>query len=514
MAAPPMHDLLIIGAGSSGSAIAARASENPNLSILLIEAGPDYGDITTTPQDIINSHNNSYTAHDWGFNYNPTQYRTSPFPRGKVTGGSSSVNTTIALRGVPEDYDEWADLGNDAWSWNEVLPTFNRLERDLDYGEKAYHGDAGPVSIRRYPHAELLPAHQAFLASAGQLGYDDCPDANDPTGSGAGPQPMNKLGQLRISSALAYLAPARLRPNLTIRAETHVRRLLIKNRACIGIEVENSAGQTEQLFARTVVLSAGAIMSPAILMRSGLGPAAQLSQLGIPVVEDIPAVGQNLSDHPALSVVANVKAGVNINHDDPIIQTILRYTCAGSNKRNDLQIEQLSFAGRRQDPPRFAIAGVVEYQYGRGEIRLASADPMINPIINNRFCEDSRDASRLVTCLQDILRFTQSGPLSDMIDSVVFPDPARGFDTASLDTLVRKFSASGYHPSGTVKMGPKEDPGAVVDQFGCCHTIDNLVVADASIMPFVPRANTNLTCIMIGEKIGEWLRQSPARYGL
>ncbi len=139
---------------------------------------------------------------------------------------------------------------------------------------------------------------------------------------------------------------------------------------------------------------------------------------------------------------------------------------------------------------------------------------MINPIINNRFCEDSRDASRLVTCLQDILRFTQSGPLSDMIDSVVFPDPARGFDAASLDTLVRKFSASGYHPSGTVKMGPKEDPGAVVDQFGCCHTIDNLVVADASIMPFVPRANTNLTCIMIGEKIGDWLRQSPARYGL
>jgi len=510
----PMYDILIIGAGSSGSAIAARASENPNLNILLVEAGPDYSDISSTPRDIINSHNNSYSAHDWGLKYNPTASRTSPFPRGRVTGGSSSVNTTIALRGIPEDYDEWADLGNSEWTWNKVLPAFNRLERDLDYGDAAYHGDAGPISIRRYPHDELLPQHQAFLATAQQLGYNDCPDANDPDGSGAGPQPMNKIGRLRVSSALTYLAPARLRPNLTIRAKTHVRRLLIKNKTCVGVEVENAAGETEKLFAKTIVLSAGAIMSPAILMRSGLGSSAQLNQLGIPVIANIPAIGQNLSDHPALSIVTNVKPGIRIDHDDPIIQTILRYTCAGSNKRNDLQIEQLSFAGGRQDPPRFAIAGVVEYQYGRGEVRLASADPQVHPIIDNHFCEDSRDADRLVTCLQDILRFTKTGPLADMIEAVVFPDPARGSDAEGLNTLVRKFSASGYHPCGTVKMGPKADPGAIVDQFGRCHSIDNLVVADASIMPFVPRANTNLTCIMIGEKIGEWLRISPARYGI
>lgn len=509
-----MHDLLIIGAGSSGAAIAARASENPNLNILLLEAGPDYVDISQTPRDITNSHNNSYTAHDWGLSYKPTRHRSSPFPRGRVTGGSSSVNTCIALRGLPEDYDEWSDLGNNEWAWDKVLPAFKRLERDLDFGHQAYHGDAGPVSIRRYPHEEQLPQHQAFLAAAAQAGYATCADANDPYGHGAGPQPMNKLGSLRISCALAYLAPARLRPNLTIQANTHVRRLLIKNRRCIGVEVSNAAGDMEQWLAKTVILSAGAIMSPAILLRSGIGPAAQLNALGIAVVEDTPAVGQNLSDHPALSVVANVKDGAIINHDDPIIQTILRYTCAGSDKRNDLQIEQLSFVGGRKDPARFGIAGVVEYQYGRGEVRLASADPHALPIIENRFCEDDRDASRLVTCLQDILRLTKTGALADMIDSVVFPDPVRGHDSTSLDALVRKFSASGYHPCGTVKMGPRTDSGAVVDQYGCCHNIDNLVVADAAIMPFVPRANTNLTCIMIGERVGEWLRNNPAQYGV
>jgi len=155
-----MHDIIIIGAGSAGSAIASRASEDPNRTVLLIEAGPDYPDIATTPYDLVNSHNNSYVDHDWKLDYAPTQGRSTPFPRGRVTGGSSAVNTSIALRGVPEDYDEWATLGNDEWSWKKVLPAFNRLERDLDYGDDPFHGDAGPISIRRYPHEEQLPQHQ------------------------------------------------------------------------------------------------------------------------------------------------------------------------------------------------------------------------------------------------------------------------------------------------------------------------------------------------------------------
>jgi len=215
-----------------------------------------------------------------------------------------------------------------------------------------------------------------------------------------------------------------------------------------------------------------------------------------------------------LSVVCLVKPGALIDHEQPLMQTILRYTAEGSGKRNDLQIEQLSFVGRKDGPPLFSIAAVLEYQYGRGELRLSSADPHDAPIIDNRFCEDDRDTSRLVGCFKDAVAFTRTKPLADMIEQVTFPDPARPLDDDGIASLCRKLAGSGYHPSGTVKMGAANDPLAVVDQYGCCRAMDGLVVADASIMPGVPRANTNLTCIMIGEKVGEWLRTQPGRYGL
>jgi choline dehydrogenase len=507
-------DIIVVGAGSAGCAIAARASEDPHRQVLLLEAGPDYTDINTTPWDLTNGHNNSYTDHDWGFRYQPTRGNEVFFPRGRVVGGSSAVNTTIALRSMPEDHQEWADAGNSEWSWDKVLPAFRRLERDLDFPDAPYHGDAGPISIRRYRPDELLPQHQAFLAAASDLGYPDCPDANDPERFGAGPQPMNKLGRLRVSCAIGYLAPARLRDNLEIRANASVRRLVVDNGRCTGVEVDYADGRSETLKARLVVLSAGAIMSPTLLLRSGIGPATELSALGIDVLADIPGVGKNLCDHPALSVVCNVRDPALIDHDTPLIQTILRYTAEGSDNRNDLQIEQLSFAGRPGAPARFAIAAVLEYQYGRGELTLRSANPEDPPIIDNRFCEDQRDVSRLVSCVKDTLAFTRSGPLADMIEDISFPDPARGLDDETLGALCRRFAGSGYHPSGTVKMGPATDPMAVVSQYGCAHGIDQLVVADASIMPAVPRANTNLTSIMIGEKVGEWLRQQPELYGL
>lgn len=506
-------DILIIGAGSAGSAIAARASEDPNRTVLLLEAGPDYPDISQTPFDLVNSHNNSYRDHDWKLNYQPTRGRQVPFPRGRVVGGSSAVNTTIALRSIPEDHEEWADAGNTEWAWDRVLPAYRRMERDLDFPAASYHGDAGPITIRRYPPAELLPQHQAFLDTARTLDYPDCPDANAPDSWGSGPQPMNKLGRLRVSCAVGYLAPARIRPNLAIRADTPVRRLICEKGRCVGVEVETRQG-VERIRARLVVLSAGAIMSPTILLRSGIGPGKELERHGIELVANAPGVGSNLSDHPALSVVCTVKKGVDIDFDEPIIQTILRYTAEGSEKRNDLQIEQISFAGRPGGPPMFSIASVLEYQYGRGELRLTSADPGAAPLIDNRFCEDDRDADRLVRCFRDTLAFATTGSLAGMVDTVTFPDPNRPTEDASLKALCRKFAGSGYHPSGTVKMGPVRDPMAVVDQFGCSHFQDSLVVADAAILPSVPRANTNLSAILVGEMVGEWLRTTPTRYGL
>src|SRR5690606_17875486 len=234
-----VFDVVVLGAGSAGAVVAARASEDPNLSVLIVEAGPDYARITDTPYDLVNSYHNSVTDHDWKHAYQPTaEAPSTAFPRGRVTGGSSAVNTSIALRGVPEDYDGWAEQGNTEWAWEKVLPAFKRLERDLDYPDDPHHGDAGPILIRRYPHDELTETHQAWMQTAENLGYPRLDDQNAPDGSGYGPQPMNKLARLRVSTAIGYLAPARVRPNLTVRGDTHVRRLVVEGGRVVAAEVE------------------------------------------------------------------------------------------------------------------------------------------------------------------------------------------------------------------------------------------------------------------------------------
>ncbi|MEX2080364.1 MAG: GMC oxidoreductase, partial [Dehalococcoidia bacterium] len=414
-------------------------------------------------------------------------------------------------RGMPEDYDGWAAQGNPEWAWRNVLPAFKRLERDLDYGDAPYHGDAGPITIRRYPAHELSVPQAAFLEAARELGYPDCPDANDPESWGSGPHPMNKVGRVRISTAVGYLSAARVRPNLTISADTLTRRVVLQGGRAVGVEIER-AGQVEVLHGRTTVLSTGALQSPAILWRSGIGPRLELERLGVELARDVPAVGANLCDHPALAVACTVKDPGIVDGDLPIVQTILRYTAPGSEHRNDLQIEQFTFSGRVDGTPAFAIAAVLEQSYGRGRVYLESATPGAAPRIEQRFCEDERDLLRLAQCFRDTMAFVETRALGDLVDRVIFPNPDLPLSDDTLHEMLRRFAASGFHPCGTVKMGPATDPGAVVDQYGRCHAVEGLVVADASIMPEVPRANTNLTSIMIGEMVGEWMRCRPELY--
>jgi choline dehydrogenase len=508
-------DVVVVGGGAAGAVVAARASENADLEVMLVEAGPDYEAASALPEDLVDGHQNSLVDHDWHLSHAPVPGgREVAFPRGRVVGGSTAVNTTIALRGIPDDYDHWAALGNPRWCWDEVLPAFRRLERDLDYGTHPHHGDAGPITIRRWRPDELVPTQAAFIEAARAVGHPHCDDVNRPDAEGVGVMAMNKLGRLRISTAIGYLAPARYRENLTITPDTVAVRVVVDGGLrATAVEVEGPGGERRTIGARLVVLAAGAIHTPGILVRSGIGDPDELAGLGVEPIAAVPGVGANLSDHPALLVAMTARAPEHVAPGLPLVQTISRYTTPGSERELDVNIELITRVPRRSGPPAFGLAASLEWVEGRGRVRQTSADPRSAPSIESGFGTNDRDVARNVAALQDALELARHPALAGLADDVVFPDPAR-CSTGELTTLARRASGSGYHPVGTARMGPEGDGRAVVDQFGRCHAVDGLVVADASIMPTVPRANTNLTSIMIGERIGEWVRTEPARYGL
>ena len=500
------YDLIVVGAGAGGAVVAARASEDPRIRVLLIESGPDYPNVEALPEDLRNVNHGSFFDHDWGLRYTPTATsRTTPFARGRVTGGSSAVNTAIALRGVPSDYDEWASLGNPLWRWEKVLPAFKRLETDLDFGETAVHGGSGPLPIRRHTRDELVPYQAAFLDACAELGYPECHDHNDPADSGYAPHPMNKRGTLRISTAIAYLGPARGRPNLTIRADTDVRRVVVKAGEATGVEVR-AAGAIETISARQVVLACGAIHSPAVLIRSGIGPRDVLDRLGVGVVRELGGVGQHMQDHPAIGPTLVPKPGV-ADWEQPVIQTTLRYTATGSSDFNDMQLEPLSFMHIQGPELLMGLAACVfkSYSYGNLEFDSADIDAKPRPLMN--YLSDERDYIKIIDGLRRAQELCATKAIATVSDGVRRPTGGEMADPALLEPWIRRNSATGAHPSCTARMGPADDETAVVDERGLVHGLRGLRIADASIMPRVPSANTNIPTIMIGERIGEWVRE-------
>ena len=498
-------DTIIVGAGSAGAVIAARMTENADREVMLVEAGPDYGPDDELPSDLVDGTRNSLLSHDWKFFHRPTPGQVLfAFPRGKVVGGSSAVNTCIALRGRPYDYDEWAAMGLVDWSFERCLPAFKRLETDLDF-ENQWHGRVGPIPIRRHPPEELVPWQAAFLEACERLGFPRCADHNDPTQSGFGPHAMNKIDGRRMSAARCYLTrEVRARTNLAIRPSTMVRRLLVENRKVTGIEVENG-GSVEVLRAKRVVLSGGAILSPAILLRSGIGPKAEVERLGVELTADVPAVGARLLDHPGTAIVLVPKSGVS-RLEHPLLQTLLRYTSEKSPYPDDMQLQPgslLPLPGLAA--PLVTLMCCIGKPRGSCKLRLPSADPHVRPQIDSHFLQDAGDHARAVEALELIWLIGRSPPMKKLA-SFFWPNERILSDKLELASFVRRATGSGYHPCGTIPMGTDADPAAAVDGRGRMREIGGLIVADASIMPTIPSSNTNLSALMIGERFGEWLR--------
>ncbi|WP_436798577.1 GMC family oxidoreductase [Mesorhizobium escarrei] len=547
-------DYIIVGGGSSGCVMANRLSANGSR-VLLIEAGPDFRP-DAIPDDILDGdptrayYNPRYQWPSLNATIVQDVSRRTHYEQARVMGGGSSINAQVANRGAPADYDEWASGGATGWDWEGVLPYFRRLECDLDFNNE-FHGNDGPLPIRRVGKAEWSGFIRAASSAFEDSGIPFRPDFNGEFGDGHSVVPLTNRNRHRVSAAMAYLSKSvRARPNLTILPETTVVRLTSSGRQITGVETESETGR-HSYSASTVVLCAGAIHSPALLMRSGIGPAEQLLNVGIPVVADLNGVGKNLQEHPGVAISAYLR------QDDrmaPVatgyIQMHARYSSGYEGcPSSDMAISALAKSAWHPIGKRLGtLAFWVNRAYSTGTVSLRNSSHATEPEVNFNMLSDKRDGERLKEAFRFVAQLLQHKALlalaldpfpstwngrakriskynrlnfgltsivatlmessswlrRSLIRSVI-TDGHSISDLLDSDELlghfIRQNAFGNFHPTSTCRMGPALEPTSVTDPSGRVHQVSGLRVADASVMPFCPRANTNIPTIMVAEKM-------------